>query len=187
MTKKYYPINQYIRAEEVRVIDAAGKQVGVMSLADALRQAAEKKLDLVEVAQNAKPPVCKIIDFKKFRYLEVKKAQKEKRAAKKVELKEIRLSPFVAINDLNFRLKRAQSFLKAGHKVKLAVRFYGRSITKKEFGWEIINKATQLLGPVAKVEVEPKFVGRQLEVVFSQAKGEKNAKDENQKIASKKI
>lgn len=192
LSKKYYPINQYIRAEQVRVIDETGKQVDVMSLAEALKKAAEKKLDLVEVAANAKPPVCKIIDFKKFRYLEAKKAQKEKKAAKKVELKEIRLTPFMAENDFNFRLKRTEEFLKQGNKVRLTVRFQGRAITRKEFGYELIRKATVRLSPLAKIEIEPKFFGRQLQTVFVPSTGEskekqkevKNAKNENQKITS---
>lgn len=191
LSKKYYPINQYIRADQVRVIDETGKQVGVMTLADALKKAAEKKLDLVEVAAKANPPVCKIIDFKKFRYIEAKKAQKDKKAAKKVELKEIRLTPFMAENDFNFRIKRAQEFLKDGNKVRLTVRFQGRAITKKEFGYELIRKASERLSPWAKMEIEPKFFGRQLQSVFAPIKmgkkESKDAKDENQKVAVKKI
>jgi translation initiation factor IF-3 len=183
LSKKYYPINQYIRAVQVRVIDEAGKQVGVMSLAEALKKAAEAKLDLVEVAINAKPPVCRIIDFRKFQYIEAKKAQKDKKAAKKVELKEIRLTPFMAENDFGFRLRRAEEFLKDGNKVRLTVRFQGRAITKKEFGYELIKKASERLMPWGKMEIEPKFIGRQLQSVFAPVKinkkEDKNAKNEN--------
>ena len=186
LSKKYYPINQYIRADQVRVIDEAGKQVGVMTLAEALKKAAEVKLDLVEVAAKANPPVCRIIDFRKFQYLEAKKAQKDKKAAKKVELKEIRLTPFMAENDFGFRLRRAEEFLKDGNKVRLTVRFQGRAITKKEFGYELIRKASERLLPLAKIEIEPKFIGRQLQSVFAPVKinkkEDKDAKNENQKI-----
>ncbi|HUV42323.1 MAG TPA: translation initiation factor IF-3, partial [Patescibacteria group bacterium] len=96
MAKKFYRINHYIQSREVRVIDDEGKQIGVMLLEKALQQAQEKELDLIEVAPNAKPPVCKIVDFKKFKFLEAKKEQQEKKKAKKVNLKEVKLSPFIA-------------------------------------------------------------------------------------------
>ena len=107
---KFYRINQYIKAEKVRVVDEKGKQIGVMSLQEALQKAEELKVDLVEVAPKAKPPVCKIIDFKKFKYLEAKREQEEKKKIKKTELKGIRLTMFIAENDLNFRLKHARIY-----------------------------------------------------------------------------
>ncbi len=187
--RKYYRLNHYIQAEEVRVIDEKGKQISVMPLSQALQQAREKGLDLVEVAAKAKPPVCKIIDFKKFKFLEAKKEQAERKKTKKVGLKEIRLAPFIAENDFNFRLRRTEEFLKAGNKVKLVVRFRGREMTKKEFGYELLKKAVERLASFARVELEPRFTGRQLEMVFSPLKGGQNGQkqDENKKVNQKKV
>ncbi len=174
LKKKYYPINQYIKAEKVRVIDEAGKQIGIFPLNQALLLAREKKLDLVEVAQNANPPVCKIIDFKKFKYLEAKKEQQEKRKVKKVETKEVRLTPFIAENDFRFRMKRAEEFLKEGNRVKLKIFFKGRTITKKDFGYNLLKKANEYLSSFSQSEDEPKFIGSILEMTFSPIKGSKN-------------
>ena len=178
MAKKFYRINQYIQAQEVRVVDEKGKQIGVMPLTQALKQARQLGLDLVEVAPKAQPPVCKIIDFKKFKYLESKKKQEEKRKTKKIESKEIRLTPFMAAGDFNFRLQRAEKFIKDGHLVKLVVFFKGRQITKKQFGYEILERAVERLKPYSKVEGEPKLAGRRLELVLRPFKGGKNAQKE---------
>jgi len=186
LAKKFYRINHYIQSREVRVIDDEGKQIGVMLLEKALQQAQEKELDLIEVAPNAKPPVCKIVDFKKFKFLEAKKEQQEKKKAKKVNLKEVKLSPFIADNDFNFRLKRAEEFLKEGNKVKIAVFFKGRQITKKDFGYKLIEKALERLASLSEVDLGTKFVGRKLEVVLKPVKGGKSGqetKDENQKVS----
>lgn len=175
MTKKFYRLNQYITADKVRVVDERGKQVGILPLQEALNKARELRQDLVEVASKAQPPVCKIIDFKKFKYLEAKKLQEEKKKNKASELKEVRLTPFIAENDFNFRVKKAEEFLKDGDKVKVTVFFKGREITKKEFGFELIKKAVERLNPFSKVEIAPKFMGRQLEIVLTPS-GAKNAK-----------
>lgn len=171
---KFYRINQYIRAEKVRVVDEKGKQIGVMSLWEALSKARELKLDLVEVAPKATPPVCKIIDFKKFKYLEAKKEQEEKKKTKKSELKEIRLSLFMAENDLNFRLNHAQQFLKEGHKVKVSLKLIGRQITKKDLGYQLIKKAVEKLSSYAKAEIEPKLIGNRLETILVTLRGVKD-------------
>jgi len=173
---KFYRVNQYIRADKVRVCDETGKQIGVMSLQEALQKAEESRLDLVEVAQNAIPPVCRIIDFKKFKYLEAKKEQEEKKKIKKAELKEIRLTLFMAENDLNFRLKRVEEFLKDGHKVKITLRLRGRQVTKKDLGQQLFQKALEKISPFGRVEIEPKFVGNQLETVITPVKVSKNEK-----------
>lgn len=186
MANKFYRLNLHIQAREVRVIDEKGKQTGVMSLNEALKQAQEKGLDLVEVAPQAQPPVCKIIDFKKFKYLESKKEQEEKKKSKSINLKEIRLTPFMAEADFSFRIHRAEKFLKSGDRVKLAVFFKGRAITKKEFGYEILRKAVERLGSLSKADADPKFIGRRLEVTLSPAKGGKDGKkekDENKEIS----
>lgn len=181
LTKKFYRLNHYIQAREVRVVDEKGKQIGVLSTEKALKQAQKKGLDLVEVAPNAKPPVCKIIDFKKFKFLESKKEQQEKRKTKKVGLKEIKFRPFIAENDLNFRLRRAEKFLKEGNKVKIAVVFRGREITKKDFGYQLIEKSLAKLKPFSEVDFKPKLVGRRLEIILRPAKGGKSGQEKTKK------
>ena len=182
MPKKFYRLNQYITAPTVRVVDEQGKQIGILPISEALKKAAELNADLVEVAPAANPPVCKIIDFKKFKYLEAKKHQEEKRKSKKVEIKEVRLTPFIAKNDFDFRIKRAEEFLKEGNKVKITVRFRGRQMAKKEFGYELIARAKENLAPYSGAEEEPKFFGNQLEILLSPLGRSKNeqSKDENQ-------
>jgi translation initiation factor IF-3 len=180
LTKKFYRLNQYITAPTVRVVDEQGKQIGILPISEALKKAAELNADLVEVAPSANPPVCKIIDFKKFKYLEAKKHQEEKRKSKKVEIKEVRLTPFIAKNDFDFRIKRAEEFLKEGNKVKISVKFHGRQLTRKEFGYELIAKAKEKLAFCSKLEGEPKFVGNQLEMLLSPLKEQKHEQNQNE-------
>lgn len=175
--RKFYRINQYIQADKVRVIDEKGTQVGVMDLKEALDKARNLKIDLVEVADRAKPPVCKLIDFKKFKYLEAKKAQEEKKRNKKSELKEIRLTLFIAENDLNFRLKHAQEFLGEGHKVKISLKYKGRQNIRKDLGQQLFAKAIERLSPYSKVDLEPKIIGNKIETILSPVKIGKNEKE----------
>jgi len=177
---KFYRINQYIKAEKVRVIDEKGKQIGVLNLKEAFLKAEKEKKDLVEIAPKAKPPVCKIIDFKKFKYLEAKKEQEEKKKTKKTELKEIRLGLFMAENDFNFRLNHAQEFLKEGHKVKISLKFKGRQMTKKDLGFQLIQKALEKISPFARVEVTPKLVGQKIEMILTPVKKDKHEKEKVQ-------
>lgn len=163
----FYRLNHNIRAKEVRVVDEKGNQIGVMPLGKAISLAREKDQDLVEVAPKARPPVCKVINFKKFKFNEAKKRQKEKKKTKKVDLKEIRLTPFIAENDLKFRLERGKEFLREGNRIKLNVFFRGREMAKKEFGYRLLEKALVQIGDLAKIEYEPKFVGRRLEILLS--------------------
>ena len=180
---KFYRNNQYIQAEKVRVVDEKAKQLGVMSLQEALKKAEESKSDLVEVAPKAAPPVCKIIDFKKFKYLEAKKEKEEKKKTKKTELKEIRLGLFMAENDFNFRLNHAAEFLKEGHKVKISLKFKGRQITRKDLGSQLLQKVLAKMSSLAQVDVEPKLIGKKAEMILSPLKGGKQEKqDEKEKI-----
>ena len=169
-SQPFYRINHFIRAAEVRAIDERGKQIGILPLSEALSLAGRKGLDLVEIAPKARPPVCKVIDFKKFKFLEDKKKQKEKQKAKKTELKEVRLTPFIAENDMRFRLERAEEFLKDGDKVKVFVFFRGREMTKKDFGYRLLEKALAQLSPISQIEVEPRFVGNRLETIIAPVK-----------------
>lgn len=149
------------------MLDETGKQLGIMPLTEALQKARELKLDLVEIAESAKPPVCKLINFKKFLYQEEKKeAQARKNSKKGGDLKEIRLSPFIAENDLNFRLGRISEFLKANNKVRVVVIFKGREMGKKDFGYKLLATVMEKLGDLAEPENEPKFLGRRLEITI---------------------
>lgn len=179
----YYRINERIQAQELRVLDSENKQIGVLSKQEALTRAHEEGLDLVEIAPNAKPPVAKIIDYKKFLYQQAKKKQEEKRNAKSTETKEVRLGPFMDDHDLQIAANRAQTFLEDGDKVRFVVKFRGRQITRPEFGFEIVRKITEMLSSVSKIEREPKLEGKQLIVIVSPER-KKDAKEENQTISS---
>lgn len=136
-----------------------GKQIGVVTKIEALQKAQELGLDIVEVAPNAKPPVAKLIDFKKFKYQEAKKERESKKSQKNVGVKEIRLRPFIGEHDFNTRTKKAQEFLDNGNQVKVVVSFRGREITRKEFGFDVMKRFIGSL-PSARVVREPKPEGR---------------------------
>lgn len=156
-------VNQNIYAQELRVIGPDGKQLGVLSYKDALLKADELGLDLVEIAPTAKPPVAKILNFTKFKYQEEKKLRearlKERRGS---ELKEIWFTPFMADNDYSVRLERVKEFLADGNKVRIAVRFKGRQMGSKQFGYQIADRVVAGTKANAVVDQEPKFIGRQL-------------------------
>ncbi len=164
MKKLSYRINHQIRASQVRLIDASGKQIGVFPLNEALKKAHESDLDLVEIAPKANPPVVKLIDYAKFKYLEEKKRKKEKQKTK--ALKELRLTPFIGENDLNRLIQKASDFLKQGHKVKVVVKFTGRTLNYQDFGRQALDKVINQLGEVAFVEQPPKMIGRRLIVTL---------------------
>lgn len=174
---KFYRINQYIQAKEVRVVDETGKQIGIMPIFNAIQKAKEAGADLIEVASNAKPPVCKIINFKKFRYLEAKKEKEEKKGQKGGETKEVLFTPFIAQNDINTRIKKIRKFLKEGNKAKIRILFKGREMTKKDFGYRLIDQLTSELSEEAKKEGEVKFMGRELSVILGPKRG--GSKNEN--------
>ncbi len=161
MNTPFFRINYQIQSKEVRLLRADGTQIGVVTREDALAQAHAAATDLVEIAPNAKPPVAKLIDYKKFKYQLAKKEQAAKASAKKVDLKEIRLTPFMAENDFQVKLNRGREFLGEGHKVRLNVRFVGRQLGHKEFGDQMMQKAFAALADIASVDQHPKWVGRQ--------------------------
>lgn len=159
--KRYYRINHYIQTPKVRVIDKEGKQLGVMPLARALTEARKADLDLVEIAPEADPPVCKILNFRNFLY--EKRVQKYKKAKSKKsggELKEIRLKPFVSDHDLETKLERIKEFLGEKNNVRITVLFRGRQARYKEFGTKLIDKIINQLGEKINVLVPPKLKGR---------------------------
>lgn len=144
------------------MVGADGSQIGVISREDAMQRARDAGLDLVIVAENAKPPVAKIIAFTKFKYQQQQKDAQGKKKAKSVEIKEVRMTPFMAEGDFQQRIKKAAKFLEGGDKVRLTVKFVGRQITRKEFGENLLNKAIEELAEISKVEFPPKLQGKLL-------------------------
>lgn len=167
-SKLSWRINKEILAPNIRVIDAFGKQVGVLTKSEALEKAAELGVDLIEIAPNATPPVAKLIDFGKFRYQEEKKLKSEAKKTRGVgEIKEIRYSPFIAENDYNTRLERIKEFLSSKNKVRLVVVFTGRQMKSTKFGYELMKRVLTDLGDSVAIDMEPKFLGRRLGMVIS--------------------
>lgn len=167
---KYYRLNYQIQAPTLRLLDETGKQIGILSKTDALKRAQTENKDLVEIAPNAKPPVVKLIDFKKFKYLEAKKERESKKNVKHVGVKEIRLSPFIGNHDFEVRVAQAEEFLKEGNQLKISLMFKGREITHKEFGMGIMSKAVQKLQSVSRVNKPPHFEGRILVTMLTPSK-----------------
>lgn len=167
---KYYAINTFIKAPELRVVDETGKQVGLLPREAALEKARNLGVDLVEIAPMAKPPVAKLIDFKKFKYLEAKKDRDGKSSSGKVELKEIRFTPFIAQGDMDSRLGKIKKYLGDGDRVKIVVKFTGRQITRVEFGHDLIKKILSELEGVALPDGVAKLQGKQLFLILNPAK-----------------
>jgi len=160
-------INEEIRDKELRVIDADGTMVGVMSRDEALELANERKLDLVNISPNANPPVCKILDYGKYRY-ELQKREKEaKKKQKTTQIKEIRLSTFIEEHDINVKANTAVKFLKEGDKVKVSLRFRGRERDYVSKGMDVMNKFAEVVSEVGNVEKKPEFEGRSLIMVVA--------------------
>jgi len=168
---KYYRINYQISAANLRLLDESGKQIGVKTREEALKMAQAEGKDLVEIAGKANPPVVRIIDYKKFKYLEAKRERDAKKKTKNVTVKEIRLSPFIGEHDFQTRIKKAEEFLKEGNQLKINLPFRGREIVHKEFGMETMKKAIQELKESAKVIRDPHFEGRVLVAQLAPAKG----------------
>lgn len=156
----------------MRLLDEEGKQIGVVTKLEALQKAKEHGIDVVEIAPNARPPVAKLIDFKKFKYQEAKKEREARKNQKNVGVKEIRLRPFIGAHDFDTRVAQAKEFLSEGNQVKLTLAFKGREITRKEFGFAVVKRFIEALEAV-KVVREPKMLGRVLEaMVVNNKKGE---------------
>jgi translation initiation factor IF-3 len=167
ISDKNLRVNQSIRAKEVRVIDDAGKQVGVMATYEALRLAQERNLDLVEVAPNATPPVCRIIDFGKFMYERTKKEREAKKGQKAIEIKELRIRPKTNWYHTGFKLKRVREFLKAGNKIRVRVIFRAREISHINIGREILEKVAVELADAATIEQTPLMDGKSIVMLLA--------------------
>ena len=158
--------NNRINSPEVQVISSDGDNLGIIKTNDAISRAKEEGLDLIEIAPNANPPVCKIMDMGKFKYDQQKKASKAKKNQKKVELKEIKLRPVTGIHDYTFKIKNAQKFLSKGDKVKFTVKFKGRELQHTHLGNKLMDKIIQDMQNIGKVELHPKFDGKQMIMVI---------------------
>lgn len=162
---KFTRLNGSIQARELRVIDDAGKQLGILSKTEALALAAEQGLDLVEISPDANPPVAKIVDWGKFNYQRTKQQQKNKKAAKALEMKQIRFGLKIGEHDLAIKMSKVTKFLEAGHKVKLTVFYRGRELAHKEIGFKLADKVINDFGDTIVVDQAPQFAGRQLNFV----------------------
>ncbi len=172
ISKQEQQINEEIRDKEVRVISAEGEQLGIMSAAEALKLAEEANLDLVKIAPMAKPPVCKIMDYGKFRFEKAKKEKEAKKNQKIIETKEIRLSLNIDVHDFDTKINHAKKFLAEGNKLKVSIRFRGREMAHPELGLEVMQKAEAALAECANVEKAAKLEGRQM-LMFMAPKGNK--------------
>ena len=163
-------INEQIRDKEVRLIGPDGEQLGIVSAKEALKVADDAGLDLVKIAPNAKPPVCKVIDYGKYRYELARKEKDARKKQKTVELKEIRLSPNIDTNDLNTKMNAAKKFLSKGDKVKITLRFRGREMAHMSQSKHILDDIAEELVDVAVVEKAPKIEGRSISMVLAEKK-----------------
>ena len=161
-------INEQIRDKEVRVIGSDGQQLGIMSAREAQKLATEAELDLVKIAPKAQPPVCKIIDYGKYRYEQARKEKEARKKQKTVEIKEVRLSPNIDTNDLNTKIGAARKFLTKGDRVKITLRFRGREMAHMNNSKHILDDIAQSLSDIAVVEKAPKVEGRSMTMFLAQ-------------------
>jgi len=160
-------VNRDIRAIQVQLIDGEGQNRGVVNLADAQRLAEESGLDLVEIVPNASPPVCKILDFGKYRFLEQKKSAEQRKRQKIVEIKEIKLRPGIDDHDYDVKMRSVFRFFEEGDKVKVTLRFRGREMAHQDIGYRLLQRVRSETAEVAKVEAEPLMEGRQMVMVLA--------------------
>jgi len=158
--------NNRITSPEVQVINSDGENLGVLNLQEAISKAKDENLDLIEIAPNARPPVCKIMDMGKYKYDQQKKLNKAKKKQKKIELKEIKLRPVTEVHDYTFKIKNAQKFLSKGDKVKFTIRFKGREMQHTKLGNDLMEKIKIDMETMGKVELQPKFDGKQMIMVI---------------------
>ena len=168
--KDQHQINEMIRDREVRVISATGEQLGIMSAAEALRIAEEEGLDLVKISPNAVPPVCKVMNYGKFKFEQAKKEKENRKNQKVVELKEIYLSMTIDVGDLNVKAKKTLEFLADGSKVKVSIRMRGRQMAHASMGVDVMNRFFELMGGKAVMEKQPKTEGRNIFMILAPAK-----------------
>ncbi|EKU71465.1 translation initiation factor IF-3 [Selenomonas sp. F0473] len=177
-------INEEIRIREVRVTSAAGEQLGIMPTVEALRMAEDQHLDLVEVAPNARPPVCRIMDFGKFRYEQQKREKEAKKKQKTISIKEVKLRPNIDEHDFNVKLKNALRFVEEGNKVKVTIMFRGRELSHPELGRAVLDRVSERMGELVTIERGAKLEGKNMTMILSPkvqkpAKAQKPAKQQD--------
>ena len=160
-------VNEEIRVREVQLIDATGANIGATPIQTALEMAQAAGLDLVEIAPNSAPPVCKLLDYGKYKFQAQKKAAEARKKQKVVEVKEIKLRPMIDDHDYQVKMRAMERFFEEGDKVKITLRFRGREMAHQELGQELLNRVKGDIGPIAKVEQEPKYEGRQIVMVLA--------------------
>ena len=170
ISKQVHELNENIGDKEIRLIGAAGEQLGIMAPAQALRIAEEQNLDLVKISPQAKPPVCKLMNYGKFRFEQSKREKEARKNQHVVEIKEIRMSPGIDVGDFNVKLKNAQKFLTEGNRVKVSVRFRGREMAHTDIGRKLLDKFAEQCAGIANVDKGAKLEGRNMSMFLSPKK-----------------
>lgn len=166
-----HQLNEEIRDSEIRLIGSTGEQLGIMSAAQALEIADEQGLDLVKISPQANPPVCKLMDYGKFRFEQSKREKEARKNQHVVEIKEVRMSPGIDVGDFNTKLKNAQKFLSEGNRVKVSVRFRGREMAHTEIGRDLLLKFAEQASELANLEKDPKMEGRSMSIFLAPKAG----------------
>lgn len=166
-----HQLNEEIRDSEIRLIGSTGEQLGIMSAAQAQRIADERGLDLVKISPQANPPVCKLMDYGKFRFEQSKREKEARKNQHVVEIKEVRMSPGIDVGDFNTKLKNAQKFLSEGNRVKVSVRFRGREMAHTEIGRDLLLRFAEQASELAAMEKDPKLEGRSMSIFLSPKAG----------------
>lgn len=167
ISKQGHQINEEIRDKEVRLVSADGEQLGIMTAQEALSKAEEANLDLVKISPNAVPPVCKLMDYGKFKFEQTKREKEAKKNQRVVEIKEVRMSPGIDVNDFNVKLRNAQKFLAEGNRCKITVRFRGREMAHTNIGQDLLLKFAEECGEIAVMDKSPKLEGRHMSIFLS--------------------
>ena len=165
-----YQINEQIRDKEVRLISETGEQLGILPLNEALQIAYDREMDLVKIAPNSTPPVCKVMDYGKYRFEQQKREKEAKKNQRVIEIKEVRMSPGIDVNDFNVKLRNAQKFLKDGDRVKVTVRFRGREMAHTNIGEELLQRFAEECADIATMDKNPKLEGRHMNMFLSPKK-----------------
>jgi translation initiation factor IF-3 len=169
-SREEYRVNDRIEANEVRLVDQDGNMIGVVNVRDALTRAEDVGLDLVEVSPGAQPPVCKILDYGKFKYEAQKKANAARKKQKTIEVKEIKMRPSIDTNDYDIKMKKVRNFLDEGDKVKVTMRFRGREMAHQHLAMDVLNRVKAEVADLAKIEQMPRMEGRQMVMVMAPLK-----------------
>ena len=186
MSEDLHKINDQITTDPIRVIDSEGIMLGILSLEEGIEKAEEVGLDLVEVSPNAKPPVCKIIEYGKFKYAAQKKAAEARKKQKTVEVKEIKFRPNIDTNDYEIKMRSVRKFIGSGDKVKITMRFRGREMTHQDIGVKVLRRIREDLDTLVRIEQFPKLEGRQMVQIFAPNLTEKTDSSRQDKVISDK-